>query len=349
MIRSSNKIRVFVVDDSKYMRYLIKKIIGESPEMEVVGEARDGVDALKQLETVTADVITLDVEMPRMDGLETLRNIMSRRPLPVLMVSRYTHEGGEIAIRALQSGAVDCVEKPKGRDALTMNTVKEELLAKIRMASEVTLEKLASADTPAGRRRVDVPGAAAPTRLKKVVVVGCSTGGPRALNAVLPALPPDLPAGYLIVQHMPAGFTTSLARRLDQESAISVTEAQKGDAVTPGKALVAPGDYHLHLADNGTVKLGREDRVNNVRPAVDVTIEDASRIYGKDIVCVILTGMGNDGTHGASLVRRCGGLTIVQSGDTCTVNGMPGSVQSAGLADRVVPLQDVAGEIISVI
>jgi two-component system, chemotaxis family, protein-glutamate methylesterase/glutaminase len=344
-------IRVFIVDDSQYMRYVLKNILKEDPEIEVVGEARDGVDALMKISALQPDVVTLDVEMPRMDGLQTLRKIMELHPVPVLMVSRYTQSGGEITIEALESGAIDFVQKPDGRDALTMNKVKEELLEKIRVAAgikpaipgAVKAPKIQLAPPPENKWKTQ-PGA-----MRKIVVIGSSTGGPKALAEVLCRLPAGIPAGILVVQHMPPGFTTSLAKRLDQLSQIAVAEAHEDDFVTPGKALIAPGDYHMKVATNGKIHLSQDPPVNNIRPSVDVTLRDAAAAYGKKVICVILTGMGNDGTAGGTLVKEMGGVTIAQLGSTCIVNGMPASLVNAGMADRIVALDRIAEEIISLV
>jgi len=350
-LNDRNKIKVLIVDDSSYMRYVLKNILKDDAGIEVVGEARDGVDALKKFGDVNPDVVTLDVEMPRMDGLTTLKKLMAIKPVPVLMVSRYTESGGEITIEALQSGAIDFVQKPEGRDALTMNKVKDELISKIKIAAAVTKSKLFSADMPVRTHAAatDKKWKTAAGRLRKVAVICSSTGGPRALAEVMSRIPADAPICILIVQHMPPGFTESLAHRLDQISAFQVGEAKEGDVIMPGKAFVAPGDYHLRIKQTGNLYLVKEAHVNNVRPAADVTLSDAALVFGKNTICVILTGMGNDGTAGGTAVKENGGATIAQHGATCTVNGMPASLINAGMADIIAPLDRIAAEIISLV
>jgi len=332
------------------MRYVLKNIMKDDPGIEIVGEARDGIDALSKFAALKPDVVTLDVEMPRMDGLITLKKLMELRPVPVLMVSRYTQSGGEITIEALQSGPIDCVQTPEGRDALTRKKVKDELLSKIKMAAAINYNGIAAAAV----KTESVPAAAPDKkwkalagRMQKVVVIGSSTGGPRALAEVMSRIPADAPIGILIVQHMPPGFTASLAKRLDQISAFAISEAQEGDLITAGKAFVAPGDFHMRIRTSGNIYLSQNAPVNNVRPSVDVTLTDAARTYGSKVICVILTGMGTDGTVGGTIVKENGGVTIAQLGSTCTVNGMPSSLINAGQADRVAPLEQIAAEIIS--
>jgi two-component system chemotaxis response regulator CheB len=330
---------------------VLKNILKEEPGIEIAGEARDGIDALEKIEALKPDVVTLDVEMPRMDGLTTLKKIMASYPVPVLMVSRYTQTGGEVTIEALESGAIDFVQKPEGRDSLTMNKVRDELVSKIKVAAGINRAKLVldakvsiKPAAPIGREWKTPSGI-----MRKVVVIGSSTGGPKALSAVLSKIPANIPAGILVVQHMPAGFTMSLAARLNQMSMIEVSEAKEGDAVTPGKAYIAPGDYHMRVKADGKIHLTQNAPVNNVRPSVDVTLEDAAAIYGNKVVCVILTGMGSDGTVGGAIIKEKGGATIAQLGSTCTVNGMPASLINAGKADKVVALDLIADEIVSLV
>lgn len=343
---NEKKIRVLVVDDSNYMRFLLAKIMSEEPDIEVVDKARDGLQALEMLEKHKPDVVTLDVEMPRMDGLETLRRIFELRPTPVVMVSRYTQSGGDIAIRALELGAVDVVQKPEGREAITMGTVRDELVSRVRTAAAIHLNSNAAHAETGEPRALSAPRAA---EMKKVVVIGCSTGGPRALAHIMPQFPADAPIGIIIVQHMPAGFTLSLSRRLDQISPIAVSEALEGECISSGRALVAPGDFHARLLKEGRIVLSSEKAVNNVRPSVDVTMKDAAFVFGKNVIGVVLTGMGCDGMEGCAAIKAKGGTVIAQSTDSCVVDGMPGAVIRAGHADRVAPLDDIPREILSLI
>jgi two-component system, chemotaxis family, protein-glutamate methylesterase/glutaminase len=343
---TQKKIRVLVVDDSKYMRFVLSKILNEDPGIEVVGESHNGLDALQKVRELKPDVVTLDVEMPRMNGLEALKNILEQQPTPVIMVSNYTQQGGEITIRALELGAIDFVQKPEGRESLTMSSIKKELLAKVRLAANI---KPASSDVliepaPAIEKK---PGKI--EKMKKVVVIGSSTGGPRALAAVLSCIPPDAPIGILVVQHMPAGFTSSLAKRLNQLSRIAVSEAAEGDLVAQGRAFIAPGGFHMKISKMGKMSLSTDPAVNGVRPAIDVTMADVAEVYGDKVIGVILTGMGNDGTAGGAAIRKKGGVMIAQLGSSCVVDGMPSSLIKAGQADRIAPLDSISREILSLI
>lgn len=348
-------IRVLVVDDSAFMRKVLTDLLNQDPELQVVGAARDGLDALDKVETLAPDVVTLDVEMPRLDGLSTLEELMKRRPLPVVMVSSLTRSGAEVTIRALAAGAVDFVAKPSGSISLDMSKVAGELVAKVKAARRARprAAEPAAADTAGANRAAAGPAAAAPLdevrapaalrlRTQRVVVIGCSTGGPGALHQVLPRLPGGLAAGVLVVQHMPAGFTRSLADRLNELSSLRVREARPGDLVEPGVALVAPGGYHMLVAPDQTIRLSQDPPLHGVRPAVDKTLESVVPVFGCHTLAVIMTGMGYDGARGVAAVRRAGGRAIAEDESTCVVYGMPKVVVETGNADRVVPLPDMA-------
>lgn len=336
-----NAIRVLVVDDSAFMRYSITKHLNRERELQVVGAARNGLEALELIPALQPDVITLDVEMPRLDGLAALRRIMAECPHPVVMLSSRTQEGALETIQALALGAVDFVPKPDNQASIS--TVMEELVVKIKRAVHARVWQLPQAQVPAA----PPPGAQAKitrpfTSRDRLVIIGCSTGGPRALNTIIPQLSPTLPAAYLIVQHMPAGFTRSLAERLDHLSPIKVKEAEPGERLEAGKALVAPGGFHMQVDANGAIELNQNPPVRGVRPAIDVTLVSAFQRYGKGVMGVILTGMGSDGTHGAALIHGAGGYVIVEDESTCVVWGMPRSVTETGAADAVVPLPGIA-------
>jgi two-component system chemotaxis response regulator CheB len=339
------KIRVLVVDDSAFMRHTIARHLADDGRIEVVGTARDGLEALAQVGALRPDVVTLDVEMPRLDGLATLRRLMAERPVPVVMLSSATQDGAATTIRALELGAVDFVPKPSGSLSLDLYKVKDQLRAAIRRASLSRVPR-SGPPVPAVRHgRTSTPG----TAVERVVVIGASTGGPRALAEVVPALPADTPVALLIVQHMPAGFTRSLAERLDERAQIRVREAQAGDALTPGLALVAPGGYHLTLDATRRVRLHRSPPVHGVRPSVDVTLQSVVNAYGRRTVGVILTGMGTDGSVGAALIHEAGGTVIAEDASTCVVYGMPRAVVEAGTADRVAPLSRIAQSIMEAV
>ncbi len=337
-------IRVLVVDDSAFMRFTIARYLNDTGSIQVVGTARDGGEALELLTSLRPDVITLDIEMPGLDGLATLREIMARQPTPVIMLSSLTAEGAVETIQALTLGAVDFVAKPANR--ANVAAVLDEVATKILRVSRAAISRYVPP-------RVQAPSSIGtshkPVRAlnnqDRVVVIGASTGGPAALSVVLGDLPADLPAAIVIVQHMPAGFTHSLANRLDSLSPLKIKEAEPGDRLAVGLALVAPGGFHTVLTSSGEVTLNQNPPVHGVRPAIDVTLASIVQHYGKASIGVILTGMGNDGTTGATLVHAAGGTVIAEDESTCVVWGMPRSVFEADVTDIVAPLPEIAGQI----
>lgn len=343
-------IRVLIVDDSSYMRFVLGKILGEDPDIEVAGAARDGLHALELLDEIKPDVVTLDLEMPRLDGFDALKRIMRDRPTPVVIVTSFTEQGRDPAIRALELGAVDFVRKPDKRESLTMSTIRDELVAKVKMAAAANPET-AFQDRAATVNEAKIPAlpAAPDIPMKRLVVIACSTGGPRALASLLPAIPADAPLGIIVVQHMPAGFTSSLAARLDMLSQVRVSEAADNDALRAGRAFVAPGGSHLRIRAGGRLYLSSDPPVNNVRPAADVTMKDAAVLYGSMAAGVVLTGMGADGAAGAAAIRAAGGAAIAQQRDDCVVDGMPAALIESGNADRVAPLARMAREILDLV
>lgn len=348
------KVRVLVVDDSAFMRKVITDLLEKDPEIEVIGTARDGLDALEKVKQLEPDVVTLDVEMPKMDGLEFLTRQMSIKPLPIVMVSSLTQEGAEITIEALARGAVDFVPKPSGSLSLDMHKVEDDMLKKVKNASRarVRLPKYLPSTSRSIRERekasltsdisVEKTKELPLEPAKKLVVIGSSTGGPSALMEIIPRLPKDLGAGVVVVQHMPPGFTRSLAERINKASQLEVKEAQAGDLLANNRVLIAPGGYHLVVENNKLVKTNTDLPVHGVRPAVDVFMESAVKVFGKDIVGVVLTGMGFDGARGMNIIKKHGGRTIAQNEETCVVYGMPRAVVEMGLADRVEPLDKVS-------
>ncbi|GAB4473544.1 MAG: chemotaxis response regulator protein-glutamate methylesterase [Anaerolineales bacterium] len=338
---AERSIRILVVDDSAFMRYTLTRRLSETPGFTVVGSAHDGKEALQLTESLKPDVITLDVEMPRMDGLTTLRQIMATRPTPVIMVSSLTTEGARETIQALTFGAVDFIAKPESK--ANIEQIIEELVMKIRRAAKARVYPLASSIQHLSPRSPD--SAQKKTHplgeRDKVVVIGASTGGPRALNQLIPQLSATLPAAFVIVQHMPVGFTRSLAERLNSLSELAVKEAEPGDRLEVGKALVAPGGFHMVLDHEGKVNLNQNPTVHGVRPSVDVTLLSVAQHFGKATVAVVLTGMGKDGANGSVLTHSLGGKVIAEDESSCVVWGMPRSVVEAGAADEVVPLQEI--------
>lgn len=342
-----DKIRVLVVDDSALMRRRISDILNTDSQIQVIGTARNGEEALKMLVDLKPDVITLDIEMPKMDGLVCLGYIMSEWPTPVVMLSAHTQYGGQATIRALEYGAVDFVGKPSGVVSLDISKVAYEVTAKVKIAAKVDVSKLKIIKLPEGAK----PKGGIPSRsMEKLITIGASTGGPKALGEILPKLPVDIPAGILVIQHMPEGFTRSMAEHLNWESQIHVKEAEDQEKIRPGNAYVAPGDFHMIVERNiekgDIIRLKKDPPELGTRPAINVTMRSVAPIYAKRNIGVILTGMGTDGTDGLRMIRNFGGATMAEHQSTCIVYGMPRSVVEEGLADKVVPLPLIAGEIV---
>jgi two-component system, chemotaxis family, protein-glutamate methylesterase/glutaminase len=346
-------IRVLIVDDSAFMRKMVSDILGQKPEFEVVGTARNGQDGLEQARALRPDVITLDVEMPVLDGLATLAAIMKEQPTPVVMLSSLTAAGADTTMRALHLGAVDFVHKPSGAVSLDIGKVSDEITSKVAQAARANLRGLSGSGSvsrmiaPRAEAARAAPAASvAPAQsYRAVVAIGTSTGGPRALQEVIPRIPGDIPAALVIVQHMPPKFTKSLADRLDSMSQISVSEAEEGDILRPGHAFLAPGGYHMRVTKGNRIALSQEPPLWGVRPAADLMLESVALEYGPRAIGVIMTGMGHDGAAAMKLIKQRGGMTIAESEETCVIYGMPRAVVEAGAADHVLPLGDVAGRI----
>ncbi|WP_423195541.1 MULTISPECIES: protein-glutamate methylesterase/protein-glutamine glutaminase [unclassified Cupriavidus] len=341
------KIKVLCVDDSALIRSLMTEIINSQPDMEVVGTAPDPLVARDAIKRLNPDVLTLDVEMPRMDGLDFLERLMRLRPMPVLMVSSLTERGSEITMRALELGAVDFVTKPKLgiRDGLIEYT--DTIADKIRAASRARVR--AAAVVPAGETAPPPLLRSPLLSTEKLIIVGASTGGTEAIKEFLMPLPPDCPA-VMIVQHMPAGFTRSFAQRLNGLCRITVKEAEHGERVLPGYAYIAPGDSHLLLARSGAnyvAHLSQDPPVNRHRPSVDVLFDSAAEHGGKNVTGVILTGMGKDGARGMLRMRDAGAYNLAQDEQTCIVFGMPKEAIAAGGVHEVVPLQSMSQRVMA--
>ena len=342
------KIKVLVVDDSAFMRMVLKDIIDSAEDMEVIGFGRDGLEAVEQAIKLKPDVITLDVEMPKLNGLEALKLIMRKQPTRVIMVSSLTEEGATITLEALSAGACDFVTKPSGSISGDIRKLSGVLIKKIRDAMKIDPLKIRIAPKVKSR----IPLLARKTLTNKIVVIASSTGGPRSLDQIIPRLPGNFPAPILIVQHMPKGFTKSLAERLNRSSELTVMEAQDGMEVLPKNVYIAPGDFHLGVRLQGskvTIYLDSGPKINNVRPAADYTIDKAAEIYKEKTILVVLTGMGKDGTKGAFKVKHYGGVVIAESEETCVVFGMPRSVVKEGYADYVLPAYSIAEKLVEII
>jgi len=334
---SANKTRVLVVDDSALMRKLIPQMLQSDDSIEVVGTAMDGTFCLKKIEDLKPHVVTLDLEMPEMNGIDTLKEIMRRQALPVIVFSSHSTEGASVTLKALGLGAFDFVTKPKDAAAHMAETARE-LVAKVKAAAECKLKPRMLPGVPPrpGKReisRVGIPS--------KVVAIGISTGGPQAMEYLLSQLPADFPGTILVVQHMPEGFTEMFARRLNETSALSVKQAQSGDLLQPGRVLVCPGSRHLkvkRLPLGDIAVLSDDPRVNGHRPSADVLLRSVAEEYRSQAVGVLMTGMGDDGAEGLGAVKKAGGMTIAQSEESCVVYGMPKAAIERGYATRVVAL-----------
>jgi two-component system chemotaxis response regulator CheB len=339
-------VRVLVVDDSAFTRHILTRHLEADPGITVVGAAYDGLDALAKMPALRPDVVTLDVEMPRMDGLTALRRIMAECPTPVIVLSALTQRGARATIQALTRGAVDFVPKPAA--AVDIRSVIEELAAKVKIAAGTHPSPFPSPHTPPRPHTARLE----PHQFRKgdpLIVIGASTGGPRALQRVLSDLPADLPAAVAVVQHMPPVFTRALAQRLNESSSLTVQEAAHGDRLGRRLVLLAPGGAHLRFKGRRQVVLDEGPRRNGMRPAVDVSMESAAAQHGSAVIGVVLTGMGADGTEGARCIKAAGGKVIAEHESTSVVYGMPRSVTEAGLADRVVPLPKVAATLTELI
>jgi two-component system chemotaxis response regulator CheB len=344
----SGRIRVLVVDDSALMRKLIPSILARDPDIEVVGTAMDGAFALKKIEELHPDVVTLDLEMPRMDGMETLRLIMKRAPMPVVLFSTHSKEGAYATLKALALGAIEFVAKPQDAAAGHLDSIAGQLIEKIKVAKRAAGRKLPAAvlsdDPPKSKQK-----AHASIPPNRIIAIGISTGGPNALQYVLSQIPGDFPACILIVQHMPEGFTEMFANRLDECCALEVTEARSGDLLVAGRVLICPGNRHLmvrRMPRGDMAVLSDGPPVNGHRPSADVLFHAVAQQFGLTAVGLLMTGMGEDGAEGLGAIKDAGGMTIAQSEDTCVVSGMPRAAISKGYANKVISLEGLAAYLV---
>ncbi|MBA3462840.1 MAG: chemotaxis response regulator protein-glutamate methylesterase [Deltaproteobacteria bacterium] len=337
----TKKIRVLIVDDSLFMRAAITKTLS-TPAFEVVGQAKDGKEALAQIAKLKPDVITMDFNMPGMNGADTVREVMKQKPTPVVMFSAHTKQGAKETFDALAAGAVDFVTKPAGEVSVDLSKIAEDLIQKLTVAASAR-PRAATAIAPVRNSgTLSTQKTPLPLGAPRLCVVAVSTGGPAALSEVVPALPGELKIAVVIVQHMPAGFTAALAERLDAASRVSVREAQTGDRPFPGTVLIAPGDKHLEFDERGFCVLTDGPMVNGCRPAADVTMMSAAKIYERRSLAVVMTGMGKDGAAGALAIKRVGGKTLAQDAATSVIYGMPKAAVDAGAIDEVCALSDIA-------
>jgi two-component system, chemotaxis family, protein-glutamate methylesterase/glutaminase len=353
MADERKRIRVLVVDDSAVMRKLIPNLLDRDKEIEVVGTAIDGDFAINKIEQLKPDVVTLDIEMPRMDGLSTLGQIVSKYSLPVVMLSSFTTRGASLTLRALEMGAVDFICKPDG--VARIGEMAGELISKVKSAAQSRVFEAgvtpARPIAPKPLKRVERLGVAS-RATERLIAIGASSGGPHALRQLLPSIPADFPAGIVIVQHMPESFTAMLAKWLDELCELDVREAKTGDFAAPGRVLIAPGNLHLRVrrsALGAEVYLDRGQPVNGHMPSVDVLFKSVAEQFGAHSVGLILTGMGSDGARGIGDIKKAGGFTIAQDRESCVVFGMPKTAIELGHIDRVVALDAMASALFSAV
>ena len=356
------KTRVLIVDDSAFMRKVLQTIVASDPQLEVCGEARDGRDAVTQTEVLQPDVISMDINMPHMDGLQATEVIMSSNPHPILIVSSESREGAEVTLKALQLGAIDFVAKPTGGVDLDMSSVREEICRKLKMAAKVRVVRTATRSrlqqdvaTASPRTEPVAPpapatngrSAAAPpvpgkgTGKFPIVVMAASTGGPATLMKFIPTFPKDFPGAVILVQHMPGNYTDQFGKQLSEVAQIRVKEAEAGEIIVPGLLYVCPGSHHMRVSPTGRVSLDDGPRIGGYRPCADLTMESAADYAGPMAIGVILTGMGNDGVKGVQAIRGVGGHTIAQDESTAVIFGMPQEAIKSGAIDQILPIEAI--------
>ncbi|MEZ6097429.1 MAG: chemotaxis response regulator protein-glutamate methylesterase [Pirellulaceae bacterium] len=340
-----DKIRVLVIDDSALMRQLITEILQQDHSIEVVGAASDPYVAREKILTLNPHVLTLDVEMPRMDGLTFLEKLMAGRPMPVVMLSSLTEKGCQTTLRAMELGAVDFITKPKLDVVSGMNDICRDIIEKVKAAARAKVQRRHPVpERTAAAAEKTTSASSLINSTHKVIAIGASTGGTEALQDVLAAFPPDAP-GTIAVIHMPEGFTRSYAQRLDRNCQIHVKEAEEGDRILPGHCLIAAGNYHLEVYRSGAtyaVRVVSGPAVSRHRPSVDVLFRSCAKALGRNGVGVILTGMGNDGAEGMLAMKKAGAVTVAQDEATCVVFGMPKEAIALGGVDEVLPLSKIA-------
>ncbi|WP_196603347.1 protein-glutamate methylesterase/protein-glutamine glutaminase [Pectinatus haikarae] len=343
-------IRVLIADDSSFMRKILSDLFVLDNRFEVAGTAINGKDAIEKVLKLKPDVLTLDVNMPLMDGLQALEVIMKECPLPVVMISSLTRSGAEETIKALELGAVDFINKTGGSIS-RIDTISDEITGKCYAAARANLQSVIryTEHNKVGRSLPESFFSAG--SLGKLIAIGTSTGGPKALQQVITRLPADLPCGVVIVQHMPPGFTKSLAERLNQLSAVSVKEAEDGERIKPAHVYIAPGNYHMRVrydTAGGIISLNQDPPIGNHRPSVNALFESVVP-FGRKLVSVILTGMGNDGMHGMENIKKVNGYIIAEDKSTSVVYGMPKAVIDLGIADEVLPIDKIADAIVNAV
>ncbi len=344
---ATGTIRVLIVDDSAFMCRVLESIISAEPNMEVVGCARDGREAVDMTKSLKPNVITMDINMPHMDGLQATELIMSANPVPIVIVSSESRDGAGPTLKALELGAVDFVAKPSSGVDLDMESIHDELVRKLRMAAKVravrTAGRVAQAPvaSPAAPRAFSPSAGPGASARAPVVVVAASTGGPQTLMRLLPAFPADFPAAVLLIQHMPGTFTSQFTAQLAEASSIRTKDAEAGEVVQPRTLYVCPGSHHLRVSASGRIALDDGPRVNGYRPSADLAMETVAAYAGRLAISVVLTGMGNDGARGVQAIKAAGGHVIAQDEATSVIFGMPSEAIKTGVVDQVLPLDAI--------
>lgn len=351
-VSDNKKIRILVVDDSAFMRKVLESIFHTDSQLQVVGTAKDGNEAIALAESLKPDVITMDVNMPHLDGIQATRQIMTHNPCPIVVVSSESRESAHGALCALELGAIDFVSKPANAVDLDMKNIQDDLIRKVRMASKVRVVRTASrlgaplpkaAPAPAASVR---PATAAETDQRfPIVVIGASTGGPATVMRLAPGFTREFPAAVLLVQHMPGSFTAQYAMQLSEFTGLAVKEAVHNERLFPGTLYICPGAKHMRIIPPGRIVLEETGRIAGYLPNIDVTLESVAAFAGANSICAILTGMGNDGAKGARSIKKAGGLVIAQDEATSVIFGMPSEAIKAGAVDHILPIDDIYGAI----
>ena len=338
--------KIIVVDDSAFSRQTIKMILEKSKDIDVVGVAYDGQDAIKKIIRLKPDALTLDLEMPTMDGYTLLRWLMDKHPLPVIVISSHKHDS--TVFKAMELGAVDFVVKPTSRASQELVTIEEDLLRKLKSLNLLRMEKIKKNIALLDRRdKIRKVGPKVPDKIE-IIAIGASTGGPTAIHSILSVLPSDFPCPIIISQHMPGGFTRQFAERLNRICRLNVSESEDYESVERGKILICPGNHHMYFTETGgkvTVRLREPSSKDKYTPSIDVMMKSVAQVMGKNVLGVILTGMGNDGTLGMAEIKRRGGFTIAESEESSVVYGMSREVIESGSADSILSLEDIPYEI----
>ena len=347
---SNKKFRVLVVEDSAFMRKVLENIFNSDPQLQVVGHAKDGHEAVAMAESLKPDVVTMDINMPRVDGLQATEQIMSRNPRPIVIVSSDSKEGAATTLRALELGAIEFVGKPSSGIDLDMNSVKDELLYKVKMAAKVRVVRTAAVPKPISHPKPSsssaeqlAPAHAVNAKDQRfpVVVLVASTGGPATVMRLAQGFTREFPAAVILVQHMPATFTSQYAAQLSEFTGIRVKEAEANEALQPGTLYICPGSHHLRVTPAGRIQLDNSGRINGYLPSMDLTMESVAAFAGPMSIGAVLTGMGTDGARGAQAIKKAGGLVLAQDEATAVIFGMAAEAIKTGAVDKVLPIDEI--------